>query len=252
MQSYEFVPEPARGRVWVHDGLKVRLGDVTPGARLRLDALARYLQDAATDDSEDAFDFAREEAGRAWVIRRLAVDVDRLPAYSEPFSIRTWCSGIGARWAERRSDIVVDGKIGARAAAIWVHIDTSLGRPQPLPARFEELYGEAADGREASQRLRLPGPVASGQTRTVWPLRATDFDVLGHVNNAAYLHALEQLLEAKETAHRRIQHVEAEWRAGIDPGERPELIAGDTGPEVRGWLLVGTDVRAALFARVGR
>jgi acyl-ACP thioesterase len=252
VQSYDFVPEPALGRVWVHEGLKARLGDVTPGARLRLDALARYLQDAATDDSEDAFDFAGEEAGRAWVIRRLAIDVERLPAYGESFSVRTWCSGIGARWAERRSDIVLDGKVGARAAAIWVHIDTSLGRPQPLPPRFDKVYGEAAGGREASQRLRLPGPVSAGQTRTVWPLRATDFDVLGHVNNAAYLHALEQLLAAKETTHRRIQQVEVEWRAGIDPGEHPELIAGDTGPEVRGWLLVGNDVRAALFARVGR
>ena len=32
---------------------KVRLGDVTPKGRLRLDAVARYLQDIATDDSLD-------------------------------------------------------------------------------------------------------------------------------------------------------------------------------------------------------
>jgi acyl-ACP thioesterase len=30
--------------------------------------------------------------------------------------------------------------------------------------------------------------------RTRWPLRATDEDVLGHVNNAAYWHAVEQVL----------------------------------------------------------
>ena len=32
----------------------MRLADVTPGGRLRLDALARYLQDVAGDDVDDA------------------------------------------------------------------------------------------------------------------------------------------------------------------------------------------------------
>ncbi|MFM2113860.1 MAG: hypothetical protein RL643_818, partial [Actinomycetota bacterium] len=31
----------------------MRLGDVTPKGRLRLDATARYLQDIATDDALD-------------------------------------------------------------------------------------------------------------------------------------------------------------------------------------------------------
>ena len=44
----------------------VRLSDVTPKGRARLDAIARYLQDIGNDDAVDAIG---EEAA-AWVVRR--------------------------------------------------------------------------------------------------------------------------------------------------------------------------------------
>ena len=46
------VSEPERGRVFAV-GRRVRLGDVSPKGRLRLDATARYLQDIANDDAVD-------------------------------------------------------------------------------------------------------------------------------------------------------------------------------------------------------
>ncbi len=252
MQSYDFVPPPLHGRVFDAPPGKVRLGDATRGGRLRLDALVRYLQDAATDDADQALGLPDDGAPRAWIVRRLALEVGELPRYREPFVIRTWCSGIGPRWAERRSDLLVDGKVRVQAAAIWVHIDTITGRPVALPVGFEAVYGEAAGDREASQRLRLPGPsssaTASGAAPVPWPVRATDFDVLGHVNNAAYLHALEEVLAARTSRHARIHQVEVEWRAGIELGDRLELAAADTGPELRVWLLADNEVRAALFA----
>jgi hypothetical protein len=41
-----FVPDPAHGRVFGVER-EVRSAEVTPGGRLRFDALARYLQEAA-------------------------------------------------------------------------------------------------------------------------------------------------------------------------------------------------------------
>jgi acyl-ACP thioesterase len=48
-----FAPHPASGRVFTVSRV-VRSTDVTPDGRLRLDALARYLQEAAEDDVADA------------------------------------------------------------------------------------------------------------------------------------------------------------------------------------------------------
>jgi len=49
----ELVARPRGGRVF--EGVrKVRLADVSPAGRLRLDATARFLQDLSADDTADA------------------------------------------------------------------------------------------------------------------------------------------------------------------------------------------------------
>ena len=49
----EYVDLPARGRVFRADR-RVHLGDVDASGAVRLEALARFLQDVATDDADDA------------------------------------------------------------------------------------------------------------------------------------------------------------------------------------------------------
>jgi acyl-ACP thioesterase len=250
----EFVARPARGRVYELGVVRVRLGDVTASGRLRLDAVARWLQDVATDDVDDAYAAIGEPNPTTWVIRWLALDVGALPRYGDRCSLATWSNGLGPRWAGRRTDLVVDEVARVRSDSAWVHVDRASGRPVPLPPRIIEGYGVAADGRPVAQRLRLPGPAQYATTTRRWPLRVTDFDVLGHVNNAAYLEALEELLAARATAasHRHIGRVMIEWRGGIDAGDVVELASVDSGTELRAWLLVAGDVRAAMVATFPR
>ena len=120
----------------------MRLADASRAGRLRLDALARYLQDVANDDATDA----GLEGALAWVVRKLTISVIDPPAVGDDVTLLTFCGGTGSRWAERRTDVCVDGEALARAAALWVHVDPVRGRPMPLPPEFLELYGETAAG----------------------------------------------------------------------------------------------------------
>src|SRR3954454_20918311 len=80
----------------------VRLSDVTPKGRMRLDAAARYLQDVANDDAVDAIG----EDAASWVVRRTTLRVERFPVFREEVVLTTWASGIGGRWAERSTSVV--------------------------------------------------------------------------------------------------------------------------------------------------
>ena len=72
----EIVPPPRRGRVFT-SGARAGLADCAPSGRIRLDALARWLQDVAYDDVEDA-----GVAGAAvWVVRRTRLRVARFPRF---------------------------------------------------------------------------------------------------------------------------------------------------------------------------
>ena len=166
--------------------------------RLRLDAVARDLQDVASDDVDDV---AESRIDGAWVLRRTALALGRSPRYGDDVELTTFCSGTGGRWAERRTTLAVDGSSVVEAVAIWVYVDRA-GRPAPLGEWFFDHYGARPRGRKVSGRLSLPHPPADAHVRP-WPVRASDFDLLGHVNNAAYWYAVEDELARL-----------APWRAG--------------------------------------
>ncbi|CAN5568165.1 acyl-[acyl-carrier-protein] thioesterase [soil metagenome] len=246
----ELVARPAAGRVHVSDA-RVRLGDVDPSGRLRLDGLARLLQDVANEDAVEAYGGgAPGPEVMAWVVRRTLIEVHRAARFREDLTVATWCGGLGGRWAERR--VSVTGSHGARAEAamLWVHLDPARGAPARLSPWFLERYGEAAGGRVVRARLRHPDPDPA-TTRHPWPLRSTDLDLLGHVNNAVHLAMVEDVLDDWPAADEaldlaRPMRIEVEYRQPIDPGDQVDLAVA-TRPDgaLALWVLVGEQVRAS-------
>lgn len=221
-------PLPAAGRTYTA-GRLVRLGDVSPKGRLRLDAVARYLQDIATDDAVDV----GLEGALAWVVRRTVVRVERFARFREPLTVTTFASGYGRSWAERRT--MIRGADGAviDAAALWVSVDASSGRPAPLNEGFVRVYGEAVAGRKIRARLSHPDPTP-GLDHEPWPFRFADFDALDHVNNAVYWAVVEEHL-ARRTDLAAPFTVEVEHRLAV---EREHAVAVQAMADADGGLWV--------------
>ena len=78
---------------------RISLSDTDAGGRLRLDAVARYLQDAA---SEDWLDAGFDHDSHVWVVRRTELEVHEPFHPEDSFTIETWCSGVAASAASRR------------------------------------------------------------------------------------------------------------------------------------------------------
>jgi acyl-ACP thioesterase len=235
---------------------RVRLGDARADGNLRLDALARYAQDVATDDAAESG--LTDETGY-WVLRRVVGELSGSSRLGEVVEVTTFCGGSGPRWAERRTQVVGRGGATVELAAVWVHVDRATGMPLTVPASFHEVYGEGTR-RRVRARLEHPPPpdtprsgrdpaaqggremTGTGSGRRHWPLRAVDFDVLGHVNNAVYWAAVEDELAARPLSP--VTRIEMEYRAGIDPGDDVELVHAGDAP-TRLWFTVAGEVRAS-------
>jgi acyl-ACP thioesterase len=237
----ELVPRPTVGRTF-EEARRVRLGDVSPGGRLRLDSATRYLQDLSADDTADA---ALPDA-ESWVVRKTVIEVRSFPRYLEALELATWCSGTGSHWAERRISVVGDAGGRIEAATTWVHVDPASGRPKRVPASFEALYGTASGGRRMKARLEHGDPSPDAHA-VPWALRFTDFDVLSHVNNAAYWEAVEEALSARRELRAPLR-AEVEHRSAIERGATVELVAVDVGDELHAWVVA--DGAVAASARV--
>lgn len=237
------VERPVSGRVF-EGARRVRVGDASPAGRLRLDAVTHYLQDLSADDTADA----TLPDAEAWVVRRTVIEVHLFPRYLEALELATWCSGTGSHWAERRISMVGDRGGRVEAATTWVHVDLGSGRPKRISDAFLARYGEAAGGRRMKARLEHPDPPA-GARRQPWPLRFSDFDVLAHVNNAAYWEAVEEALAERRDLRAPLR-AEVEHRSAIERGAAADLLVVDEADGLTAWVVAGGEVAAS--ARVRR
>jgi acyl-ACP thioesterase len=214
----EIVAHPGTGRRFERP-VTVGLADTAPSGRVRLDALARWLQDVALADVVDA---GLGEAA-LWVLRRTRLAVTRFPRFGETAAVSTFCSGVGRMWAQRRTTVVTDGGGLVEAVALWVHLDPASLRPAPFTGHELELYAPSAAGREVKARLRHPAPPDGAASRP-WRFRSTELDVADHINNAAYWAVLEdELLAGPEPS---AIDVELEFRTPAQPGEHAVLSVG--------------------------
>ena len=224
----EFLPPPAAGRVFTA-GYTIRRTDVTPGGRLRLDALARYLQDVAEDDVADSG--LAEPYG--WLVRRCALTIRGYPRRGQPLRLATFCSAIGPRWAERTTTVTAGGTELIQGSMVWVALDPATGESCQVGPDFHRLYGPSAQGRRVSVRLSHPhpGPAATGRD---WPVRASDFDAAGHVGNTVHWQAAEEVLAGLDWLPAR---AEMEYHHPILPGARLRLACQLSAGRADLWLL---------------
>lgn len=201
---FNLSPYPVEGRVYA-TSMTVLLSDTDPSGRMRLDAISRSLHDIATLDVEDT----RVRPRMIWILRSVVLSIASYPRYLDILDVETSCSGYGKAWAERRTRLKLGGESIVEAGAIWVNVSSAGGGPKSLGQTFFDVYGTSAAGRHVSARSLLRVPTGEPFITRIYPLRVTDLDIMGHVNNAIHTSFIEQLLAD----------------AGIDLSKTPILTA---------------------------
>lgn len=226
----------------------VRTADVDSAYRLRLDGVARYLQDMGSDNLA-AFGF--DDTDPLWVVRRTVIDVHRPAVWPARIRLRRWCSAHSTRWSAMRVQLTSDADALIETEGFWINIGTDTG----MPARISDGLLESLASTTDEHRLRWkPWLPATPPETDDWEdrdagdrtfhLRTTDIDPFNHVNNATYWHAVEEYLtdrpDLRDVPHRAV--VEHLGPIFARDHVRVRTIADDTSLLL--WFLVEGDVRA--------
>ncbi|MDL9936559.1 thioesterase [Gordonia sp. ABSL1-1] len=203
--SPESLPERKDGAQYFEAGYRVRTGDVDQQMRVRLDSVARYLQDVANDNIE-ATTFHSSDP--FWIVRRTIIDVIRPFSWPAGFTAERWCGALSTRWTNMRVRLQAEHETNRfnpdprkpgliETEAFWINVND-----QGMPSRLSDDAFEMLSSMNDEHRLRwkamnpekAPAPADVALPDREHILRSTDFDPFKHLNNAAYLEAVEDEL----------------------------------------------------------
>lgn len=216
----------------------VRLADTDQHRRLRLDAVARYMQDIGFEHLDHTPDGAVHQG---WVVRRNVIDVIAPITFGADVTLSRWCAATSNRWCNMR--VRIEGSDGGliETEAFLIHFDMDSG----LPSRMSDAFLEPMLATTTEHRLRwkaaLPTAVPAQASSREYPLRITDLDWLGHVNNAAYLGAVEELMGDPDAPYRAI----VEYAKPLVMADSLTLASTADGGVLDAWFVVGDEVRAS-------
>lgn len=231
----ELAPEPPPGEGF-ETNWPVRTGDIDPSNRLRFDGVARYLQDIGTDNL-DATPLGKTDP--MWIVRRTVIDVFEPIHFPDRVHMRRWCSSMSTRWSNMRVALTTPKGGRIETEGFWINISKDTGMPTRISDGALEMLARTTDQHRLRWKAWLTEPVpAESHADVQFPLRATDIDPFNHLNNAAYWHAIEELLvdvpELAAAPHRAV----IEYLTPVLAGERVTLRHRYDGGALTVWFVV--------------
>jgi acyl-ACP thioesterase len=199
---------------------RVRFDEAGPDGLLRSSGFLRYAQDLAWQHSEAAgLDRSWYAArGLQWLVRAVRLEIAAGVTYGETARVSTEVIGWRRMWARRRTTFRTEAGLIAVALTDWVLLNAA-GRAVRVPEDVAQRFADVRSFEAARVPLRKVGePVL----RMGFSVRARDLDPLGHVNNAAYLDYLEELLAVAGGLPGLPRSYVLEYLRGATLGERLE------------------------------
>jgi medium-chain acyl-[acyl-carrier-protein] hydrolase len=190
-----------------------------PDARIKPDSFVRILQNAAISHVHEADRDSRVliAAGFAWMINKISIDIYRHPVYTETLTVNTWHKGARGFKSYREYEIFCDEEKIAAATSSWLYLDLGRRKIIRVPRETDDAYGvdpRSAVGRDIEDWR--PDKKMVPEFTVDITTRRSDYDMLGHVNNAAYFDYLDTLLNAFTGTPPRIERISIQYNKEVD------------------------------------
>lgn len=127
---------------------------------------------------------------KTWVLSRLSVELDKIPAIYEDFVVETWIDSVMRYFTNRNFKITnKDGYVYGYGKSIWAMIDTTTRQPVDILKTSNETISEYVEADYAnpikkSSRVKLDDDLKLQQSILT---TYSDIDINGHVNSIKYI-----------------------------------------------------------------
>ena len=156
-----------------------------------LPVIGNFILQAATMHAQERGfgyeDIVKDNA--AWVLSRLAIEMQEYPGYNEDIIVETWIEDVARHFTQRNLKFInQNGKIIGYARTIWAAIDIKTRRPVDIPAWRPDLleYVDNSIHCPVEKPAKI-APVENQEPTMGYSVRYSDIDINGHMNSVKYI-----------------------------------------------------------------
>lgn len=165
------------------------------------------------------------EHNYTWVLSRLALEMDEMPADGDDVTIETWIEAVYRLFTDR--DFAFKGKDGRTIGygrSVWAMIDLGTRRPVDLLAMNAGTLPEWIDT-ERECRCDKPGRIKCGATEPAMSYKVlyNDVDINGHHNSIKYIDHILDLYPLDFMREHAVRRLEVAFMAEGHYGETLDL-----------------------------
>ena len=241
--------------IW-HEKVNIRYGNVDRSDRLTLWSIFNYFQEASISHAADlgvGQDFF-ESTGKAWILSRLSLVIERRPRHGEFIHISTWPRKWEKLFALRdykiqdeEGNTVVYGRGG------WLILDIEKRKPLRVENFLSSLpSNEGINAFPVSETFTCPPGLEPKNNLSKKMERIalySDIDYYGHVNNARYIQWIQDATEMELLVNTGRARLDINYLSEVMPGESIDILNASLGEDCQGYAYEGRrqDTKQAVF-----
>jgi medium-chain acyl-[acyl-carrier-protein] hydrolase len=197
----------------------IRSYDVDFRRQLRPDVLCSYFQEVASKHALRLGVGSRqlEEKGMFWVLSRLLLEVEKMPAWHAEITIETWAKGTDRLFALRDFRVRnAAGEVLCKASSYWLILHTDSRRPVRPDQFFSRLKHEEDAMEDVADKLE-----EARRESELYRLRVqyADLDHNRHVNNIRYIAWLFNCFDPQFYQQHQLQRMQINFLSEVREGE---------------------------------
>ncbi|MFA6100665.1 MAG: acyl-ACP thioesterase domain-containing protein [Victivallaceae bacterium] len=213
--------------VW-HESFEARHSEVDADGRLKLRALADYLQEAAARHAAhigvgcDAL--ARQNL--LWVLSRIAIVIENQPGPGDRLEVETWPRTPEKLFAMREFSVYGENGLPVcRASSAWLLLDAKSFRPK----KIETLDSAIPRNEEKPFLTKTLPKIEQAECTEVFTqqIRPSAIDINGHLNNAEYFALAQDALAMYTGSRSAVHEIRVNFVADLKSGETVTVFAGN-------------------------
>ncbi len=181
--------------------------------------------------------------GAAWMLSRIKVRVESLPAMWETVTLRTWPKGVDRLFALRDFNVTSDrGNVLVAATTCWLLVDLEKGKPRRIDSLNVDLQFPNADHaiREIPDKIAIPRELRPIYEKQI---HFSDMDINEHVNNAQYVRWVMDCFEPGVLRTKKVKSIQLNYLGQARYGEEVRMSVASTSADLPAQYVEGVNTK---------